>query len=235
MNIFKRLFRVGQSEAHALVDKLEDPIRMTEQGIRDLKKDLRETMRSLAEVKASEIRIRKQAEDQRQQAADFERKAMLLLQRIKDGTLDPEQGEELAREALARQEEAATRSAELFREADNRHQMVIKLESGVNKQKRTIQKYENDLVTLRARARTAGAARKINSQLAGMDSSSTIALLEKMKNKVEEEESLAESYETLAHNTEDLESKIDRALGGDSPGKGAQRLEELKKKMGLLP
>ena len=38
MGIFSRLFKVGQAEAHAMVDKLEDPIKITEQGIRDLKK-----------------------------------------------------------------------------------------------------------------------------------------------------------------------------------------------------
>ena len=36
MNIFKRLFRIGAAETNSLVDKLEDPIKMTEQGIRDL-------------------------------------------------------------------------------------------------------------------------------------------------------------------------------------------------------
>ena len=34
MNIFKRIFRIGQAEIHAVVDKMEDPIKMTEQGIR---------------------------------------------------------------------------------------------------------------------------------------------------------------------------------------------------------
>ena len=39
MSIFQRLFSVGKSEVNAAIDKFEDPIRMTEQGIRDLKKD----------------------------------------------------------------------------------------------------------------------------------------------------------------------------------------------------
>mgnify|MGYP001242682982 FL=1 len=38
--LFQRLFKTGQAEAHALVDKFEDPIKMSEQAIRDLKKDL---------------------------------------------------------------------------------------------------------------------------------------------------------------------------------------------------
>ena len=37
MNIFRRLFKIGQAEANSAIDGMEDPIKMTEQGIRDLK------------------------------------------------------------------------------------------------------------------------------------------------------------------------------------------------------
>ena len=56
MNVFKRLFKVGEAEAHSALDKLEDPIKMTEQGIRDLKKDLDASLKAMAEVKAMAIR-----------------------------------------------------------------------------------------------------------------------------------------------------------------------------------
>ncbi|MEE2627864.1 MAG: PspA/IM30 family protein, partial [Candidatus Latescibacterota bacterium] len=55
--IFERLFKTGQAEAHALVDKMEDPIKLSEQAIRDLKKDLHESTKALAEVKAIAIRL----------------------------------------------------------------------------------------------------------------------------------------------------------------------------------
>jgi len=54
MSIFSRLFKIGQAEAHSVVDKFEDPIKLTEQGIRDLKKDLMGAMTSLAEVKGKD-------------------------------------------------------------------------------------------------------------------------------------------------------------------------------------
>ena len=50
--IFNRLFKAGEAEAHSLVDKLEDPIKMSEQAVRDLRKDLQESLKSLAEVKS---------------------------------------------------------------------------------------------------------------------------------------------------------------------------------------
>ena len=61
--IFQRLFKTGEAEAHALVDKLEDPIKMSEQAIRDLKKDLTESLKSLAEVKALAIRMDRAADE----------------------------------------------------------------------------------------------------------------------------------------------------------------------------
>jgi len=100
MGIFARLFKVGQAQAHAAVDKLEDPIKLTEQGIRDLKTDLQNAMTGLAEVKGVSIRLSKEADDAKRQTDEYERKAVLLLQRFKDGQLDQAQAERLATEAL---------------------------------------------------------------------------------------------------------------------------------------
>ena len=44
---FGRLLGMAKSEGHALIDKIEDPVKMTEQGLRDLRKDLELSMRSL--------------------------------------------------------------------------------------------------------------------------------------------------------------------------------------------
>ena len=47
MSIFKRLFGIGSAEVNSALDKLEDPVKMTEQGIRDLKQDLTKRCMSL--------------------------------------------------------------------------------------------------------------------------------------------------------------------------------------------
>ena len=56
MGIFSRMLKMGEAESHALLDNFEDPIKMSDQGIRDLKKELAEGIKSLAEVKAIAIR-----------------------------------------------------------------------------------------------------------------------------------------------------------------------------------
>jgi len=102
MSLFNRIFKLGQSHAHTVIDKMEDPIKMTEQGIRDLKKDLQGAMQSLAEVKGVTIRTLKESENNKKLAADYERKAMLLLQKMQNGELDASEAERLATEALSK-------------------------------------------------------------------------------------------------------------------------------------
>ncbi len=231
MGVFQRIFRVGQAEVHAAIDKLEDPIRLTEQGIRDLKKDLSNAMTSLAEVKGQGIRLRKQASDSKKAAADYERKAMALLQRAQKNDIDPAEADRLAGEALARKEENVSRAATLSQNAQQQEEMAAQLQTQVDKLKSSIAGYENDLVTLRARARTAAATKKINKQLAKVDSNGTIAMLERMKERVEEDESLSQAYGEVADASKSVDEEIDAALQEKSPG--ADKLAELKNKMGI--
>jgi len=233
MGLFQRIFKVGEAQAHSIVDKLEDPIRMTEQGIRDLKSDLQKAMTSLAQVKAIAIRHKKDADDQKKLAADYERKAMLLLQKMQSGDLDQAEADRLATEAINKKEEAIQRGQTLTSEHKQQQAMSDQLQAKVEKLRQTITRYENELVTLRARARTAESTRKINQQLANVDSSSTIAMLEKMKNKVQEEESLAEAYGDIADAGKSIDMEIDDVLSKPDSGKASKSLDELKKKMGI--
>lgn len=232
-SVFRRLFRIGQAEAHAALNSLEDPIKMTEQGISDLKRDLHASMTSLAEVKGIAIRLKKEADESKSLAAEYERKAMLLLQRMEKGDLAKEEAERLAMEGLKRKEEVTQKAVRLLGEWESQDRTATQLQGTVEKLKATVTKYENDLITLKARARAAASTRKINEQLAKVDSSGTIAMLEKMKAKVEEDESLAQAYGSMAAVDKSVDDEINAALtkGAAHPSVGA--LAELKAKMGI--
>ena len=232
MSIFQRLFSVGKAEVHSAIDKFEDQIKMTEQGIRDLKNDLNSAMTSLAEVKGQAIRLRKQAEDNKKASADWERKAMVLLQKAQSGDLDAGEADRLATEALSRKTEADSRISQFEQDAEMQEDMATKLQSQVEKLKSTIATHENELISLRARAKTAAATKKINKQLAKVDSSGTIAMLERMKERVEEDESLSQAYGEIAGESKSVDEEIDAALSTSS-GDTDQRLAELKAKMGM--
>lgn len=231
--IFNRLFKAGEAEAHSLVDKLEDPIKMSEQAIRDLRKDLQESLRSLGEVKSLAIRMTKDAEDAKRLAGDYERKAMLLLQRGQSGDVETAEAERLAMEALTRKEEAAARALQATQQAQSQQQMVETLQNNVNQLKSKVASYENDLVMLKARARTANATRKINQRLSNVDTNGTVALLERMKEKVSEEEALSEAYGEMADASGSVDQEIDKALASGSTGKSEDSLAQLKSKMGI--
>ena len=233
MSIFKRIFKVTQAETHAVIDKLEDPVKMTEQGIRDLKKDLQQAMVSLAEVKGMAIRTRRNADNKKKLAADYERKAMMLLQKMQSGELDSTEAERLATQALNEKEQSAAEAVQFAQEAEKHEQMANQLQANVNKIKSTVTTYENDLITLKARARTAAATRKINQQIARVDSSGTIAMLEKMRSRVEEDESLATAYGEMATADKSVDDEINAALAGGSTPSASQSLLELKQKMGM--
>lgn len=234
MSLFRRLFKVASSEAHSAVDKLEDPIKMTEQGLRDLRKDLQTAMQSLAQVKALQIRTRRAAAEKRELAGSYEKKAILLLKKGQSGALEAAEADRLAGEALAKQEQAKSTAVTAAQEAAKQDTMVSQLETNVQKLKSQIGKWESELSTLQARAKVAGATRKLNQQLAQADSSGTIAMLEKMKDRVAEEEALAESYGEMAAVETSVDAEIDRALtGGTETVKSADSLAALKAKMGM--
>ena len=232
--LFSRIFQLGKAEAHSVVDAMEDPIKMTEQGIRDLKKDLQESMQSLAQVKGVVMRLRNDAENQKKVAVSMERKAMALLQSSQEGKVEPGEAERLASEALSRKEDAGQKALSLTKDLQGQEGMANQLQKNVEKLRSTIQRYENDLITLRARAKTAKATRKLNEQIAKVDSGGTIAMLEKMKSKVEEDESLAKAYGEIADTGEDLDAQIDKALqGGSGDLPQSDSLAALKAKMGI--
>jgi len=233
MSIFQRLFKIGQAEGHDVINRLEDPIRMTEQGIRDLKSDLQGAMTGLAEVKGVAIRLTKEAEEARRQASEYERKARLMLQRAQAGHMDITQAERLATEALTMKDGASERAIRLFKDAEQQQRLASQLQEKIAQFKSTISTHENELVTLRARAKTAAATKKINQQLSQIDSSSTIALLERMKNKVEEDEALTQAYGEVANVDSSVDAEIDRALADSQTTSPQDRLAELKAKMGL--
>lgn len=230
MGIFSRIFNVGKAEAHAIVDKLEDPIKMTEQGIRDLKKDLDKSLQALAEVKALAIRSKKDLNDNKAKAQNYEQKAILLIKKAEKGELDAAEADRLATEALSRKEEAVEAAQRAQAEVNRFDNNIATLDKNVKKLKSTITSYENELRTLKARARVSSATQKINKQLSGIDSTGTVSMLEKMKEKVAQQEALSEAYGEISFENRSIDDEIDDVLS-ENKVKASNSLEELKAKL----
>jgi len=232
MGIFSRLFSIGKAEAHSVLDKLEDPIKMTEQGIRDLKEDLNKSLQGLAEIKALAIRAKNDNAKFIADAKSYEQKAVMLLQRAQTGQLAPQEADRLAGEMLRMKEKAEQEAQRTAKEMAMHEQSVATMEQNINKLKSKISTYENELRTLKARAKVSEATKNINKQLAQIDSSSTISMLERMKEKVAQDEALAQSYGAIALESKTIDEEVEKVLGSSTQ---SDALLELKAKMGLLP
>ena len=206
---------------------------MTEQGIRDMKKDLDDSLKGLAEVKALAIRSKNDAEKAKAAAEDYEKKAMLILQRAGKGEMDSAEADRLASEALVKKEENLTMAAQATKQREVMDQKVAQLDVNIKKLRSNISSWENELKTLKARVKVSDATAKLNKQLAQIDSSDTVSMLERMKDKVEKNEALADAYGEIANESRTLDDELDKALEGDATVRASDDLAALKAKMGL--
>lgn len=232
MKFLRRLFKIGQAEVHHAIDNMEDPIKMTEQGIRDMKDDLDKALEALAQVKAMSIRAKKEVSEYGEKAEDYNGKAMLLLKKAQNGGMDQEAADRLATEALVKKEEAIGLQNQAVADKEKFDQNVLQMEANVQTIKQNISKWENELKILRSRVKVADATKSLNKQMAKIDSNGTIALLERMKEKVHQEEALAEAYGEIAGASKSVDDEINNAIDVKK-AKATTELEKLKEQMGI--
>ena len=215
MNLLTRIFKFMQSEAHSLVSKFEDPVKLIEQGIRDLKKDFDESMKSVAQIKAIAIGAKKELETKKQIAADYEQKAMLLLQKAKNGELEEAEADRLATEALKKRQEALKEVEKLTNDVKNYDVSLEQMSKKILELKNKIKDSENEYNSLKARATVARTTKKVNQQLSSVGSDSTMSMIEDMKTKINAEENLAQAYGEVAGVETSIDDEINKAIGTD--------------------
>lgn len=215
MNLLTRIFKFMQSEAHSLVSKFEDPVKLIEQGIRDLKKDFDESMKSVAQIKAIAIGAKKELETKKQIAADYEQKAMLLLQKAKNGELEEAEADRLAAEALKKRQEALKEVEKLTNDVKNYDASLEQMSKKILELKNKIKDSENEYNSLKARATVARTTKKVNQQLSSVGSDSTMSMIEDMKTKINAEENLAQAYGEVAGVETSIDDEINKAIGTD--------------------
>lgn len=230
MNIFKRLFKIGEAQANSAIDNMEDPIKLTEQGIRDLRSDLAKNTEALAQVKALSIRARNDEKNYLNQAKEYEEKAIAILKNGQKNKVDAEEADRIAKKALVKKQELESLAEKAKEEHLRTDTSVDEIERNISKLRSTISQWESELRTLKSRVKVSSAKNSLNKQMAEIDSQGTVAMLERMQEKVAQEEALAEAYSDIANKASD-EDEIDKAADVSS-SKAEDQLEALKKKLG---
>jgi phage shock protein A len=226
MGIFSRLGTLIKSNLNDLISKAEDPEKMLNQVLVDMKNQLVEAKKQVAVAIGDEKRLKKQWDEQVAQSKEWERKAMMAVHAGDDA---------LAKQALTRQKEHDDLVHQFESQWHLQKDAVDKLKDQLRVLNNKIEEAKRKKNILVARAKRAEAQRTIQQTMAGLSDTSAFDTFDRMTERVDAMEAEAEASaelsgeltgDTLQHKFKQLEST---GTAGD------MALAELKAKMGLGP
>ena len=228
MGIFQKLSTVIKSNINDLISRAENPEKMLNQIILDMRDQLAKAKREVAAAIADERKLKAQTEDEVKQAREWENRAMLA---VKEGRDD------LAKQALLRQQEHAER-AQMFQQTwQTQASETEKLKGSLRQLNDKIEEAKRKRNLLIAKQKRAQAQRRIHETMSGLSDTSAFEAFNRMAEKIEDEErrTLAhvEVSEALAGDT--LETEFLKLEKGGGDANMDARLTALKQQMGLLP
>ena len=216
MGLFERIFRIGKSEANAVVDKLEDPIKMADQVLRELKDNYQQAIVGESEVKAAALQHRAEEQKARAKADEWEKKANDLLDLVEEGKLDAEKGNSLASTAAESHDQATKQANEYAAMAQKEEQALAVMETAIQQLKDKIAEAENRTNLLKSRAKTAQVSESINKTLSSVDTDGLMGTLDRMDAKVTAQEFRSQAYAEVRDTTLSSEQEINKILGTSS-------------------
>ncbi|HEX9886079.1 MAG TPA: PspA/IM30 family protein [Longimicrobiales bacterium] len=227
MGIFDKLSRVIKSNINDLISKAEDPEKMLNQVILDMRDQLAKAKREVAAAIADERKLRSQLDEEVKHAREWENRAMLA---VKEGRDD------LAKQALLRQQEHAERGAALDSTWRGQASETEKLKASLRQLNDKIEEAKRKRNLLIAKQKRAQAQRRIHETMSGLSDTSAFEAFNRMAEKIEEQErrSLAavEVDEALA--IPSLEEEFKQLESGPAGGGVEDKLLALKQQMGLI-
>jgi phage shock protein A len=228
MGIFDRLATLIKSNINDLISSAENPEKMLNQIIVDMRDQLAKAKQQVAAAIADEKRLRQQADDESKQAQDWMQKAELAVRQDKD---------EMAKQALVRFQEHTAHAAQLEETWQTHQAETERLKSSLRELSDKIEEAKRKKNLLLARQRRAQAQKRIAETMSSMSEKSAFEAFARM------EERIAQNERMIKASTE-----IDEEFTGDRLQRDFKALEKahgsvsadaqllaLKQKMGMLP
>lgn len=222
MEFFSKLVQSIRAMLGYKIEQQEDPVKLIEQNIRELKTDLSESLKSLAEAKAGFIRTKRGVDIQRQKANEYEAKAISILEKAKTGELDPQKADSYALQALSEKEKLMIQVNAEDAGLASYESMVKKLEQKSMEIKALITTWESELHKLRTRDKINEATKSLNQKLSQYNSNNTTNLFDSLKEKIVEQEAYNQSLEFVNNGKTTWENEVDKILGLDKPANNPQ-------------
>jgi phage shock protein A len=227
MGIFTKLSTVIKSNINDLISRAENPEKMLNQIILDMRDQLAKAKREVAAAIADERKLKSQLESEVKQARDWQHRAMLA---VKEGRDD------LAKQALIRQKEHTERAQVLQGTWESQAAETEKLKGSLRQLNDKIEEAKRKRNLLIAKQKRAQAQRRIHETMSGLSDTSAFEAFNRMADKIEDEErrSLAEVEVTEAIGGDTVEKEFLRLEAGTGGADVEDQLLALKAEMGLI-
>jgi phage shock protein A len=224
MGIFDRFSTLFRSNINDLISRAENPEKMLNQLIADMKGQLAKAKQQVASAIADEKKLQADAEAMKKQAEDWERRAMLAVQEGRD---------DLAKQALMRFNEAMQGAQQLHETWVKHKAETENLKGSLRQLNDKIEEAKRKKNILIARARRAEAQQRIQETMSGMSDKSAFESFERMTEKIENQERKAIAAAELQNEFEG-DNLLQQFQALEYKGAPDQQLLELKAKMGMI-
>jgi phage shock protein A len=203
MGLLDRIGMVVKSNVNAMVTAAEDPEKILEQSIIDMQEDLVQLRQAVAQSMAALKRQEQQYSQSASQAQEWEKRAMLALQKG---------DENLAREALSRKKTHGDSAATLKAGLDQQSGQVELLKKNLIAIEGKISEAKTKKEMLKARMQSAKAQENLNNMLGKVNTNSAAATFERMEERVLMAEAKASASSELG--MDNLESQFAQLEAG---------------------
>ncbi len=189
MGIIDRIATVLKSNINDLINRAEDPEKMLNQLMFDLREQLAQAKKEVAVALADEKRLQKQYEAELDQAAQWEKRAVLAVQKGED---------ELAKEALRRKKEHETLANQYKVQWEQQKESADRLKEALLTLNRKIEEASRKKNLLIARQKRAQAQQHIHQTMSKLADTSAFETFDRMAAKVDRMESEAAAVAELS-------------------------------------
>jgi phage shock protein A len=228
MGLFDRLSTLLRSNINDLISSAENPEKMLNQIIVDMRSQLVRAKQQVAAAIADEKRLRDQADSEYKQAEDWEKRAMLAVNEGRD---------DLAKQALVRHQEHVSHGQQLEQTWSTHREETEKLKNSLRELNDKIEEAKRKKNLLLARQRRAQAQKRIAETMSSLSEKSAFEAFARMEEKIEQNERQIKASSEIDEefSGDRLQNDFKKLEKSATSGSADMQLLALKQKMGVLP
>ena len=201
MGILQRFGDIMKSNINALLDKCEDPAKMVDQTLLDLRKDLADVKKETASVMADEKSAKRKLEENEAEIQKYTKAAQNALKSGNEGD---------AKTLISRKQKLEETRISMQGTYHVAHANAEKMRQMHDKLTNDIEELETRKDAIKAKVATAKAQEHMNKMTSGVDTASSLAAFDRWEAKADKMLDSAEAEAELnagVHSTDDLADK----------------------------